>query len=94
MNRRHVRLRDGTLRALTPGELVPDGATVFASLIIKDAITVTDREQSDAAYETMKRDLSHAWKLPLPEARVDAPSATTVDEAHRAMVKTMQDAWR
>lgn len=96
---RHIRLRDGTTRALRPGELVPDGAVLFSSFVLKDHLDHDpdedcDRDKADRAYETMKRDLSQAWRKPSPEVNEPAAPPATGEEARARMIEHLRNAWR
>jgi hypothetical protein len=94
---RQIRLRDGTLRALRPGELVPDGAVVFSAITVKDHMPDPDRndgDETDRAYESMKRDISQAWRKPRPEAKEPTPPPATSEEARARMIEHLSNAWK
>jgi hypothetical protein len=91
---RHIRLRDGTTRALRPGELVPDGAVLFSAMTVKDHMPDPDRDKADRAYETMKCDLSQAWRKPSPEGNEPAAPPATREEARARMIEHLRNPWK
>src|SRR5688500_10594558 len=90
--KRYVRLRDGTVREFAADELVPDGATVFCSILVKDErYDDAAHAARDEAYEQMRRDLTDAWKGPADQG--PAPAATA-EEAYQQMKRDISNAWR
>ena len=101
---RHIRFRDGRVRALRPNELVPDDAVLFSSFVLKDHLDHHDhdpdedrgRDKSDAdrAYEKMKTDISQAWQRPGQE-QVNPPApAASPDEARARMIARLSEAYK
>src|SRR4051794_30820459 len=105
-----VRLRDGTIRALDENELLPDGATLLASLFMRDArpgsnAAAFDAQQqrllgaADAAYADYVHRLQNAWKAPDgPRQTVSTTPITDAalarDEALRGAIQRQREAWR
>lgn len=85
-----IRLRDGTIRALDENELLPDGATMLASLFMRDQAragssdAAFDAEQqrllgaADAAYADYVHRLQNAWKTP------DGPRQAATNDGQRS----------
>jgi hypothetical protein len=104
-DRNMVRLRDGTLRPLAPGEILPDGASFFVPLTLRDqaigGLSVTAAEtlramgSADAAWMSMVRDVSTAWMPPpaIPLVPI-AAGVEAADAAFQAAVARLRDAWR
>ncbi len=94
MNRRHVRLPDGSVRELAPGELVPEGAAVYVPLWLKDEAPDSDgREAVAEAYEKMTRKLANAWRG--PNAAIDPePPTENAAEAYEQMKRRLSEAWK
>ena len=94
-----IRLRDGTYHTLQPGELMPEGAILFSSFLVKDHEPVPDpdhpdRDKADAAYAAMKRDISNAWQRPgQEEDNPPAPSATP-EESRARMIARLSEAYK
>ena len=99
-----IRLRDGTHRTLRPGELMPEGAVLFSSFVLKDHLDHhdhdpdedRDRDKSDAdrAYEKMKTDISQAWQRPGQEQDNPPATAATPDEARARMIARLSEAYK
>jgi hypothetical protein len=85
--RRHVRLRDGQVRELLAGEIIPDGATVFVPLLLRDAERRSLRDAAEKAYTDYVARLSDAWR---PEP---VKVAATPEAAYEDMCAYYQNAW-
>jgi hypothetical protein len=106
--RKHVRLRDGTIRELRDDEIIPDGASVVVPMAMRDQAITDDEDDipiydaddmaAEQAWQDMKVRLSDAYKTPAPQRAAKAQSQQTYDAdpdaAWQKMVADMSNAWR
>ena len=93
-----IRLRDGTVRELRDGEVVPDGAVVTVPIMLKDGAADADadafRDEARAviAHAAMTKAIADAWKS--PDARDAEPPPADREEAWAAMRDRIATAWQ
>ncbi len=96
MQRRRLRLSDGTYRDLIPGEILPEGASIIVPLMLKDELKDEDTTTREAreVYEILRHDLGNAWQGSVtPPTPVPAP-APVPNDPREAMKLAISSAWR
>ena len=87
-----IRPRDGTVRELRDGEVVPDGAVVTVPIMLKDdADAFRDEARAVIAHAAMTKAIADAWKS--PQDRDAEPPPADREEAYEAMKRRIADAW-
>ena len=86
MTTKYAHLADGAVIPLGPNELVPEGAVLRTSVLLRD-------EDSGAAErERRKIKIANTWRG--PNAPPLEPLATTPEEAYQRMKRRLRDAWK
>jgi hypothetical protein len=94
--RRHLRHRDGRIRAFSGG-LVEDGWSVVVPVTMKDSSVGNQsgaEAERDFAREKMISDLANAWKGQQAEAEAAQNGFETAAEAHAKMVDDLANGWK
>ena len=91
----------GLIRALRPGELMPEGAVLFSSVRAQgssssdhDPIRIAIAISADRAYETMKSRHLQAWQRPRQEQDNPPAPAATPEEARARMIARLSEAYK
>ena len=93
--KRSLRLRDGTVREVIPGEVIPEGASLHVPITLKDGLPLDADDEREFAYAAMRQSIHDAWK-PIPDAPHDSSSGSreTADASYEEMKASISTAWQ